>query len=132
MRVLHRHCNHEFAAQRLGRIIAEAEAGDRPPRSAPLPRPAKQLRPDDVSQILSLWHETHNIAAIARGVNWDYGTVRKYLIAAGIDTAWRANPDERDDAIVQLHLEGKSTRQIARIVGCSHSKAWTTIRDYKA
>ncbi|GFG50147.1 hypothetical protein CQY20_31980 [Mycolicibacterium agri] len=46
------------------------------------PRPTKQLRPDEAGQSLTAWEETHNVATITRQLNWDYGTVRKYLIAA--------------------------------------------------
>ncbi|SKT02294.1 helix-turn-helix domain-containing protein [Mycobacteroides abscessus] len=132
VRVLHSYCNHESAAQRLAKVIDQARNGDRPPRTAPLPQSAKQFRPEQVTEILAAWDETHNVAAIARQLELDYGTIRKYLKAAGIDTAWRSRLNPRDHEIIRLHLEGKSTRQIAKAVGCSNNKAWTTIRDYKA
>lgn len=132
MRVLQSYCNHESTAQRLEKTIAAAEKGDRQPRTVPLPRPAKQLRPAEVEQILVAWHELHNVAAVSRQVGWDYTTVRKYLRAADIDTAWRSVPNETTTRIIALHLEGKSTRKIAASIGCGHNKVWTVIRDYKA
>ncbi|WBP93194.1 helix-turn-helix domain-containing protein [Mycolicibacterium neoaurum] len=110
----------------------KAENGDRQPRTASLPRPAKQLRPAEIEQILTAWHELHNVAAIARQLGWDYTTIRKYLQAAGIDTAWRTVPNLTTDRIIELHLEGQSTRKIAAAVGCGHNKVWHVIRDYKA
>ena len=131
VRVLQSYCNHVTAAQRFEKIIAAAEKGGRPPRIAPLPRPNKQFCPDDVSAILSAWHDGNNIAAIARQLHFDYGTVRKYLIAAGIDTSRNPSPRARDDEIIRLHLDGHSTRRIARVVGCSHSTASITIQKYR-
>lgn len=132
MRVLHSYCNHESAAQHLEKIIDQARNGDRSPRTAPLPKTVKQFRSEQVSEILAAWDETHNVAAIARKLGLDYSTVRKYLRAADIDTAWRSRLGQWDHEIIRLPLEGKSTRQIAKAVGCSNNKAWTTIRGYKA
>nr|WP_255497000.1 MULTISPECIES: helix-turn-helix domain-containing protein [unclassified Mycolicibacterium] len=128
---MHTYCNHEAAAHHLEKIIDKAQNGDRAPRTTPLPRPAKQLRPDDVGQILTAWHDGNNIAAISRLLDWDYTTVRKYLIAAGIDTSTNPAPDQRDRDILRLHGEGKSTRQIAKEVGCSHSTASVIIQKYR-
>jgi DNA-binding NarL/FixJ family response regulator len=132
VRVLHAYCNHEAAARRLEKIIDKARNGDRAPRTTPLPRPAKQLRPDDVGQILTAWHDGNTIAAISRLLNWDYTTIRKYLVTAGIDTRTNPAPNQRDRNIMRLHREGKSSRQIAKVVGCSHSTVSVTIQKYRA
>jgi DNA-binding NarL/FixJ family response regulator len=129
---LHAYCNHEAAAHRLEKIIDKAQNGDRPPRTTPLPRPAKQLRPDDVGQILTAWHDGNNIAAITRLLDWDYTTIRKYLLAAGIDTRTNPAPNHRDRTIMRLHEEGHATRQIAKTVGCSHSTVSVIIQKYRA
>lgn len=132
VRILHTYCNQITAGQRLEKITAKAKEGDRPPRTAPLPRPNKQFRPDDVSAILTAWHDGNNIAAIARRLHFDYGTVRKYLLAAGIDTRSNPAPDERDRTILELHAAGKTNREIAAAVGCSHSTAWLVIKKNQA
>jgi len=131
VRVLQSYCNHEPAAQHLERVIAAAEKGGRQPRTTPLPRPAKQLRPAEIEQILTAWHELHNVAALARQLGWDYTTIRKHLRNAGIDTAWRSVPNEMTRRIIELHLEGQSTRKIAAAVGCGSNKVWYVVRDYK-
>ncbi|MDG4668614.1 helix-turn-helix domain-containing protein [Mycobacterium sp. 236(2023)] len=132
VRILHTYCNQITAAQRLEKIIKQAEEGDRPPRTAPLPRPNKQFRHDDVGAILTAWHDGNNIAAISRTLGFDYGTVRKYLLAAGIDTRSNPAPDERDRTILELHAQGKTNREIASVVGCSHSTAWLVIKKSQA
>jgi DNA invertase Pin-like site-specific DNA recombinase len=132
VRVLHSYCNHVTAGQRLEKIIAEAEKGDRPPRTAPLPRPNKQFRPEDVGTILTAWHDGNTIAAISRTLGFDYGTVRKYLLAAGIDTKSNPAPGERDRTILELHTQGKTCREIAAIVRCSHSTAWLALKKNQA
>lgn len=132
VRILHTYCNHVTAGQRLEKIIKQAEEGDRPPRTAPLPRPNKQFRSEDVSAILTAWHDGHNIATISRSLGFDYGTVRKYLVAAGIDTRSNPAPDERDRTIVELHSVGKTNREIAKVVGCSHSTVWLVIKKSQA
>lgn len=71
---MHTYCNHEAAARRLEKIIEKARNGDRAPRTTPLPRPAKQLHPDDIGQILTAWHDGNNIAAITRLLGWNYST----------------------------------------------------------
>jgi lambda repressor-like predicted transcriptional regulator len=131
VRVLQSYCNHVSAAQRLEKIIAQAEKGTRPVRTTPLPRPNKQFRPADVGAILDAWHDGNNIAAISRSLGFDYGTVRKYLLAAGIDTSTNPLLSQRDRDIMRLHEEGKTTRQIAKAVGCSHSTASVIIRKYR-
>ncbi|WP_221222134.1 helix-turn-helix domain-containing protein [Mycolicibacterium sp. BK607] len=131
MRVLHAYCNHEAAAHRLEKIIAKAQNGDRTPRTTPLPRPAKQLRPDDVGQILTAWHDGNNVAAITRLLGWDYTTIRKYLRAAGIDTRTNPAPNQRVREILRLDREGKTSRQIAKEVGCSHSTVSVVIQKYR-
>ena len=132
MRILQSYCNHATPGQRLEKIIKQAEEDNRPPRTAPLPRPNKQFRPDDISAILTAWHDGNNIAAISRTLGFDYGTVRKYLLAAGIDTRANPTPDERDRAILELYAQGKTNREIAAVVGCSHSTAWLVIKKSQA
>lgn len=128
MRLLQSNCNQALAAQRLEKIIAEAKKGDRPVRTTPLPKSAKQLTADDVSgEIFTAWHDGQTIAAIARNTQWDQSTIRKYLRAAGIDTRRNPAPNQQDREIIRLHEEGQSTRQIAHIVRCSHSTAWLVI-----
>ncbi|CAN5526140.1 hypothetical protein BH11ARM1_BH11ARM1_04040 [soil metagenome] len=131
VRVLQSYCNHVSAAQRFEKIIVAAEKGGRAPRTTPLPRSSKQLRVEEVGEILTAWHDGNGIAAIVRILGWDYTTVRKYLLAAGIDTRTNPAPDQRDRDIMRLHKEGKTTRQIATTVGCSHSTASVTIRKYR-
>ena len=131
MRVLHSYCNHISAAQRFEKTIAAAQNGSRPARTAPLPRSSKQLRPEEVGEILTAWHDGNGIAAIIRALGWDNTTVRKYLLAAGIDTSTNPAPDQRDREIIRLHGEGKTTRQIASAVGCSHSTASVIIKKYR-
>ncbi|MHA3019672.1 hypothetical protein ACXPWS_05305 [Mycobacterium sp. BMJ-28] len=132
VRVLQSYCNHQSEAQHLEKVVAAAEKSSRQPRTPPLPRSAKQLRPAEIEQILAVWHELHNVAAVARQLGWDYTTIRKYLRAAGIDTAWRSVPDDTTRHIIDLHLEGRSTRKIAAAVGCGHNKVWHVIREHKA
>jgi DNA-binding NarL/FixJ family response regulator len=130
VRVLQSYCNHVSAAQRFEKIIAAAEKGGRAPRTTPLPRSSKQLRVEEVGEILTAWHDGNGIAAITRLLGWDYSTVRKYLLAAGIDTRTNPAPDQRDREIMRLAVTGKSTRQIAKTVGCSHSTVSVTIQKY--
>jgi len=132
VRVLQSYCNHQSEAQHLEKVIAAAGKGSRQPQTAPLPKPAKQLRPAEIEQIIAAWHDLHNVAAVARQLGWNYTTIRKYLRAAEIDTAWRSVPDDTTQHIIDLHLEGRSTRKIAAAVGCGHNKVWHVIRDYKA
>jgi hypothetical protein len=55
------------------------------------------------------------VAAIVRSTGWDRTTIRKYLRAASIDARSNPIPDAMEREIVRLHLEGKSTRQIATV-----------------
>ncbi|KQY06462.1 hypothetical protein ASD37_19580 [Mycobacterium sp. Root135] len=81
--------------------------------------------------ILTAWHDGNGIAAITRALGWDYTTVRKYLLAAGIDTSTNPAPDQRDRGIMRLNELGQTTRQIASAVGCSHSTASVIIKKYR-
>lgn len=131
VRVLQSYCNLLTTVKRYEKIIAQAQKGSRPARTSPLPRPNKQFRPEDVGAILTAWHDGNNIAAISRLLGFDYGTVRKYLHAAGIDTSTNPTPNQRDRDIIRLHNEGKSMRQIGAVVGCAHSTAALVIQKHQ-
>jgi DNA-binding NarL/FixJ family response regulator len=129
------YCNQEVAAQQLEKIIEQARNGERQPRTAPLPQPAKRLRPEQIGEILIAWHDGLNVSAIARLTPWDQTTIRRNLRAAGIDTHTNPNPNPNPNPnhqeIIRLHREGKSTHDIAKDVGCSSSTAWMVVRDHK-
>lgn len=57
--------------------------------------------------------------------------VRKFLVATGIDTRTNPNPQQRDRDIRRLHRDRRTSRQIAKEVGCSHSTVSVTIRKYQ-
>ncbi|WP_148083265.1 hypothetical protein [Gordonia sp. RS15-1S] len=128
MRVLHSYSNHVIAAQRLERTIRSAEKGGRRPRTAPLPKPAKQKTIDEIEHMVNLWHQCGNILEIARTMKVHDSTVRNHLRDAGIDTTPRVLNDDDLAKIRQLKTDGHSYRQIAHKTGWSLSSVGKALR----
>ncbi|SKU02679.1 Uncharacterised protein [Mycobacteroides abscessus subsp. massiliense] len=109
----------------------QARNGDRPPRAAPLPQTAKQFQHKQGIPVTGMRPPTSRPSrrtSAELGLRHPSASIRK-LPASPVPGTLGLAPGTIK--IVRLHLEGKSTGQMGRVVGGYNNKALTTTRDYR-
>lgn len=113
--LLHAYCKH-CDGYPPAELALKAAQSQRPRQGAPRARPARQLRPSEIDEVVAWYREVGNIADMARRFRITRQPVGAHLASRGIETVRRMSEIDISTAAA-MYGEGRSAATIGWKLG---------------
>ncbi|BFM26203.1 hypothetical protein CHE218_32450 [Microbacterium sp. che218] len=113
--LLHAYCKH-CDGYPPAELALKAAQSQRPRQGAPRARPARQLRPSEIDEVVAWYREVGNIADMARRFRITRQPVGAHLASRRIETVRRMSETDISTAAA-MYGEGRSAATIGRRLG---------------
>lgn len=116
--LLHAYSKHMGAPHGVRDLVEKAQKSKPNGARTSAPRTARQLRPDEIEQLLAHYQQHGSVVSAAKALGVTRQTAGKHLADAGVSTLRRMTAAEIDEARSK-HAAGASAAAIGRQLGIS-------------